>query len=272
MLCNECDGYTDVMSAPVTFLNLKALYDRSRPVHKLAARLQPYLRIVARDFRPTRLVLFGSWAYGQPDEHSDVDLLIVKPIQESTYKDALAIRRAFRPLATSVQPIPFDLLVESPEGDQARIRAGGAFYEDINRDGINLLLEGGLKTDENNPDDWYRFAADKLSAADAVFAVHGPSLAAVELLHEAVEPYMKGWLISKGWRLIRTHNLVTLLEAGMAYEPQLSGHMAFAEDLTQQFFLQHYPGGDISAIGQNYDELRSATDKLIKLIQVPRLR
>jgi len=33
---------------------------------------------VVKNFNPDRIILFGSYAYGNPDESSDIDLFIVK--------------------------------------------------------------------------------------------------------------------------------------------------------------------------------------------------
>lgn len=38
-------------------------------------------RRIAREFRPERIILFGSYASGAPHEGSDVDLLVVLPFQ-----------------------------------------------------------------------------------------------------------------------------------------------------------------------------------------------
>ena len=35
---------------------------------------------IARRFQPERIILFGSYAYGTPNEDSDVDLLVVMPL------------------------------------------------------------------------------------------------------------------------------------------------------------------------------------------------
>ncbi len=37
---------------------------------------------IVRRFRPERIILFGSYAYGTPTEDSDVDLLVVLPFEE----------------------------------------------------------------------------------------------------------------------------------------------------------------------------------------------
>lgn len=50
------------------------LRDSRYPVHKIADKLEPYLRVIVEKFHPEKIILFGSQAYGQPDEHSDVDL------------------------------------------------------------------------------------------------------------------------------------------------------------------------------------------------------
>ena len=38
---------------------------------------------VARRFKPEKIILFGSYAYGQPTPDSDVDLLVVMPYARS---------------------------------------------------------------------------------------------------------------------------------------------------------------------------------------------
>ena len=47
-----------------------------------AQRIQQVSDEIARRFRPERIILFGSYAYGTPTEHSDVDLLVVMPSEE----------------------------------------------------------------------------------------------------------------------------------------------------------------------------------------------
>lgn len=41
---------------------------------------------IVREFAPLQIILFGSYAYGTPTEHSDVDLLVVMPIPKSENK------------------------------------------------------------------------------------------------------------------------------------------------------------------------------------------
>ncbi|MBF0173573.1 MAG: nucleotidyltransferase domain-containing protein [Magnetococcales bacterium] len=65
---------------------------------------------IVEHFNPVRIVLFGSYASGNPDPDSDLDLLIVMPSSLPRYKRALPIRMLFRPA-----PCSMDILVYTPE-------------------------------------------------------------------------------------------------------------------------------------------------------------
>jgi predicted nucleotidyltransferase len=114
------------------------LYDWRYPVHRIADKLLPYLRALVEQFHPEQVILFGSYAYGEPDEHSDVDLLVVKPVQESRLKDKIAIRAAWWPILLSGSPLSFDLLLANPEEHARRSLAGSAYYKEITKKGLRL--------------------------------------------------------------------------------------------------------------------------------------
>ena len=70
---------------------------------------------IARQFRPERIILFGSYAYGTPTKDSDVDLLVVMPFEGRSVSKASEVRGAVR------AGFPMDLLVYTPEYLQQRI-------------------------------------------------------------------------------------------------------------------------------------------------------
>src|ERR1035441_6186583 len=72
-----------------------------------------------------------------------------------------------------------------------------------------------MRTDETNPNDWFLLGRERLEAADAVRSARGVCNSAVELLQEAVERYLKGYLVGTGWPLQRIHNLSTLLDTAV---------------------------------------------------------
>jgi predicted nucleotidyltransferase len=80
---------------------------------------------IAQRFHPERIVLYGSYAYGQPTPDSDVDLLVVMPYQGKSWRAATEIRTRTRPT------FPVDLMVRSPEELGERIRLGDFFLKEI---------------------------------------------------------------------------------------------------------------------------------------------
>lgn len=123
------------------------------------------------------------------------------------------------------------------------------------------------KTDESNPADWFAFAAERLLAADVLSRHDGTSASSVEALQEAAERYLKGFLIAKGWTLKRTHDLKVLVKDAAVFVPEFINFLDIAERLTAEFFEQHYPGGDLTHVGENYPEMRAEVGRIVALIQ-----
>ena len=82
------------------------LRDPRYPVHHISDRLLPYLRVLVEQFHPMQVILFGSYAYGLPDNDSDVDLLIVRDLDQSPVREAISIRKAWRPVRSAVGSLP----------------------------------------------------------------------------------------------------------------------------------------------------------------------
>ncbi len=78
------------------------------------AQIQAVVARIVEGYRPDRIILFGSYAYGTPTEDSDLDLLILKSgVQPQREARGLAVRRLVRSLG-----IPMDVLVRTPEEAQ----------------------------------------------------------------------------------------------------------------------------------------------------------
>jgi uncharacterized protein len=129
---------TSPIASPVSAIREEVLRDARFPVHKIADRLLPYLRVLVEQFQPRQVILFGSYAYGQPDEHSDVDLIIVKDLKQSAVRELTAILKAWRPIRWQGNSIPFELLVETPAAHERRASQRGSFYAEAVRNGLRL--------------------------------------------------------------------------------------------------------------------------------------
>ena len=71
---------------------------------------------IAQQFAPDRIILFGSYAYGAPNEGSDVDLLVVLPFEGKPYRKAAEIAAAVH------AGFPLDILARRPDDVERRYR------------------------------------------------------------------------------------------------------------------------------------------------------
>jgi predicted nucleotidyltransferase len=130
---NELKESAAAYQATVSF---PALFDDQRPVRRIAERLEPFLRLLVERIHPVRIILFGSYAYGQPSEHSDVDLLVIRRDITDERASNLEIRRLFHEVAAD-RP-PFTILSKTPERIANRIAVKSPLYEEILGKGIEL--------------------------------------------------------------------------------------------------------------------------------------
>jgi predicted nucleotidyltransferase len=89
------------------------------------ADIQHYCDTIAREFRPQRIVLFGSYASGTPSPDSDVDVLVVMPVNNRRARPSLDIRRRVS------AGFPVDILVRAPEDVERRLRSGDSFITEV---------------------------------------------------------------------------------------------------------------------------------------------
>ncbi len=94
-----------------------------------AQRIQQVSDEIARRFRPQRIILFGSYAYGTPTEYSDVDLLVVMPFEGRERAKAMEIKQA------AGVDFSMDLLVYDPAHLQQRIEWEDWFLREITEKG-----------------------------------------------------------------------------------------------------------------------------------------
>ena len=80
---------------------------------------------IALEFRPEKIILFGSHAYGKPEWDSDVDLLIIMPFKGRPHKQAVNIRTRIE------APMSIDLLVRTPRQISRRLAMGDSFIREI---------------------------------------------------------------------------------------------------------------------------------------------
>jgi predicted nucleotidyltransferase len=88
-----------------------------------------FVRKVAKEFSPERIILFGSYANGCPTEDSDVDLLVIMEHKKRNIEQALEITNRID------RSFPLDLIVRTPQETRRRIKQSDMFL-------LSLLNEG----------------------------------------------------------------------------------------------------------------------------------
>jgi len=86
-------------------------------------------RRIAERFRPSKIILFGSYACGAPEEDSDLDLLVVMPLRGAAVDKAIEIYREMD--ALGVLPHATDLMVRTPAQVRHRIAQNDFFMREI---------------------------------------------------------------------------------------------------------------------------------------------
>jgi uncharacterized protein len=156
--------------------------------------IRRYVRAIAEEFHPDKIILFGSYAYGKPHEDSDVDLLVVMQVRD---QHAQAVRIRWRLAA----PFPVHLLIRTPKDIAWRLAEGESFMTTIVSQG-KVLYE---KDDEEVGGE------SKVPVHDGV-CFH---------CQQCAEKYLKALMEELGLPVPKTHDLDLLLRALLPHHPTL---------------------------------------------------
>jgi len=88
--------------------------------------LRPAIQRIADELKPEKIILFGSYAYGTPNSHSDVDLRVVLKTNTSLKERSWKVSRLLLP-----RPFPVDILVKTPKELETALRSGDFFLKEI---------------------------------------------------------------------------------------------------------------------------------------------
>ena len=98
---------------------------KDKKVRKIISGLTEKIR---NDYKPEKVILYGSFAYGNPDKDSDIDLFIIKDTNDRPIDRRVTVRRMVSKLRNGY---PFSSIVVTPEELERRINIGDQFFEEI---------------------------------------------------------------------------------------------------------------------------------------------
>jgi predicted nucleotidyltransferase len=102
----------------------KFLGHRYRSPNIPMSAIRRYARQIAEKFDPDKIILFGSYAYGQPHEWSDVDILVVMPARNQ-------IDQSLRIIFAIEAPFSLDLIVRTPKRLERDWEDGDWFLREV---------------------------------------------------------------------------------------------------------------------------------------------
>ena len=90
------------------------------------------IRLVAdklkESYNPEKIILFGSYAWGLPDENSDLDILVIKDTEETPHRRNVNARKLVSSLRKGYG---LDILVITPQELKSRLEIGDQFLQEI---------------------------------------------------------------------------------------------------------------------------------------------
>ena len=96
-----------------------------------------YINNLSKKITVNGVLLFGSYAYGQPGPDSDIDLLIIKDTSDRPIDRRVSVRKI---VSDRNRRIPFEPLVLTQNEVEERISRGDQFIEEILTEG-EILYE-----------------------------------------------------------------------------------------------------------------------------------
>lgn len=106
-------------------------------VEQIDRTIQQIVRRPVERYQPEQVILFGSHAYGQPGEDSDIDLLIIKDTAEPPLERRVRVRRL---VTDRDRRVPFSPLVLTPTELANRLISGDPFWREIIQRGRVLYV------------------------------------------------------------------------------------------------------------------------------------
>lgn len=102
---------------------------------KINQEIEKITEQIIKNYKPEKIILFGSYAWGKPNKSSDVDLFIVKKTEDDPIRRCYEVRKAANSL------FPLDVLVFNPKEIKERIKLGDFFLEEVTNRGKIIYEE-----------------------------------------------------------------------------------------------------------------------------------
>jgi HEPN domain-containing protein len=114
-------------------------------------------------------------------------------------------------------------------------------------------------------EEWTERGAHDLEAAQLLLDRGAHSDIVLFHIHQAVEKYLKGFLIHHDWKLKKVHDLETLITEAMDFDSAFEGYLDVGRKLTAFYYTERYPPGP--APSYSAEEIRQMLEAASGLIE-----
>lgn len=90
------------------------------------------------------------------------------------------------------------------------------------------------------PKDWFHKGDIDIRRAEILLENNDAGGAAFHL-QQALEKYLKGYLIGRGWKLQRIHDLEDLLDYAVEYNKKFEDFRVLCQEVTEYYIEERYP-------------------------------
>ncbi len=116
------------------------------------------------------------------------------------------------------------------------------------------------------PTDWFKKAGSDIRTVEILIAQKGDTEIAAMHIQQAIEKYIKGYLLAKGWKLKKTHDLPELLDEAVKYSSLLEKFRDLCEEATVFYFEARYPFFKEGPTVEEVSEFLMQAKEMVKVI------
>ena len=89
-------------------------------------KISEIVRRIATGYDPDKIILFGSYADGKPDVHSDIDIFVIKQSELSRPERTIQLRKLLFGIG-----VPMDIIVYTPKEVNSEIDSKYSFVNEV---------------------------------------------------------------------------------------------------------------------------------------------
>ena len=112
--------------------------------------------------------------------------------------------------------------------------------------------------------EWFERGKHDLEVANILLAEDEYSDVVLFHIHQAVEKYLKGFLIYKGWGLKKIHDIELLITEAMSFDDEFQKYLDLGRELTAFYYEERYPPGPITSYSkEEIEEILEVAEGII---------